>query len=77
MYKEYLAVLAGIVEKNEFTITAPIGKVRYLHCKATQSLWAATETGKPSVSHFRVMKRVPEKQLTVVRDIRLHCNQRY
>jgi len=77
MKKEYLAVMKGIVEKDEFTITCPIGKVKYLHCKLTQFLWSACppnssndkqidESGKPSISHFKVLKRVPAKNVTVV-----------
>jgi 23S rRNA pseudouridine1911/1915/1917 synthase len=50
--KTYLALVAGVVEENEATIDAPIGRDQ----KNRQRM-AVVRTGRPALTHFRVVER--------------------
>src|SRR5688572_23846162 len=50
--KTYLALVAGVVEENEATIDAPIGR----DPKNRQRM-AVVRTGRPALTHFRVVER--------------------
>lgn len=55
IHKVYRALAMGRVQLDEFTVTVPIGKVPH----ATLGyLYAATDQGKPAISHCRVLQRV-------------------
>jgi 23S rRNA pseudouridine1911/1915/1917 synthase len=53
--KRYMALLRGVIEENEGTIDAPIG--RSAHDRLRMAVLAS---GKPAVSHFTVLKRLRE-----------------
>lgn len=59
--KRYLALVEGVVEDEEATIDAPIGR----DPKNRQRM-AVIRTGRPAVSHFRVVERFPEATLLEV-----------
>lgn len=61
--KTYLAIVAGQPPEDAFTIEAPIGRVAH---PLLGSVHAATEAGKPSVSHFRVLRRDAGESSSVV-----------
>jgi len=67
--KVYLALLSGIPTDSKFTITKPIGLVPYAACCLTKKLWAASEDGKPAVSHFEVIKVNKQNATTLVKVI--------
>ncbi len=61
--KTYLAIVAGIPPEDAFTIDAPIGRVAH---PLLGSVHAASEGGKASVSHFRVLRRDAGESTSVV-----------
>lgn len=65
--KTYLAIMQGLVEKDQFDVTQPIGKVPYKLCKLDGFLWSAVDSAdaKPSFSSFKVLYRSKEKNITV------------
>ncbi|MGH2613775.1 MAG: RluA family pseudouridine synthase [Thermomicrobiales bacterium] len=56
--KSYLALVSGSVEEQEATIDAPIGR----DPKNRQRM-AVVRTGRPAVTHFRVVERFPQATL--------------
>jgi 23S rRNA pseudouridine1911/1915/1917 synthase len=56
--KTYLALVSGVVEENEATIDAPIGR----DPKNRQRM-AVVRSGRAAVTHFRVVERFPEATL--------------
>jgi 23S rRNA pseudouridine1911/1915/1917 synthase len=59
--KRYLALVAGVVEDDEATIDAPIGR----DPKNRQRM-AVVRNGREAVSHFRVIERFPHATLLEV-----------
>lgn len=55
--KIYLALASGTAMPDAFTVDAPIGPVPYLRSTA---LHASCPGGRPSTSHVRVIRRLPE-----------------
>ena len=53
--KVYLALAAGDVQPDEFTVEAPIGPVPY----GNEKIHAYSLHGRPSISHVRVTRRLP------------------
>lgn len=73
--KWYLALVDGVVADDEGTISASIG--RYGDLKH----WDVMEDGKPSETHFRVLRRDADKTLIELRPVtgrtnqlRIHCS---
>ncbi len=73
--KEYTAIVDGIVAKNEGVIEMPIGR------NAEKKIWEVMEEGKPSVTNFKVMRRLRSKthiKLEAVtgrtNQLRIHCS---
>ena len=73
--KLYLALLEGVVEPEEGTIDAPIGRD-----PRNRQRMAVLREGRPAVSHFRVVERFARHTLVEVRpetgrthQIRVHC----
>ena len=73
--KVYLALLDGVVEPDEGTIDAPIGRD-----PRNRQRMAVLREGRPAVSHFRVLERFARHTLVEVRiesgrthQIRVHC----
>lgn len=60
--KGYLALVVGAVEDDEATIDAPIGR----DPKNRQRM-AVVRTGRPAVTHFRVIERFPTATLLEVK----------
>ena len=72
--KRYIALVDGIVKKQEGMIELPIG--RY----AEKKLWDVKDDGKHSATSFRVMERFPDTTLIELEpitgrtnQIRIHC----
>jgi 23S rRNA pseudouridine1911/1915/1917 synthase len=72
--KRYIALVDGIVEKDEGTIVGKIGR------NADAKMWQEREDGKPSETRFRVIER--RKQTTMLElepitgrtnQLRIHC----
>ena len=59
--KEYIAVVAGIIEEQEATVEAPIGRD-----PANRQKMAPLRSGKDAVSHFTVLERLKDTTLTKV-----------
>ncbi len=55
--KVYLALASGTAMPDAFTVDAPIGPVPYLR---STTLHAYCPDGRPSTSHVRVIRRLPE-----------------
>lgn len=53
-YRRYLALVHGELPHNEGTINAPIGRN-----KSDRKKMCITNSGKPSVTHFKVLERFP------------------
>ncbi len=73
--KWYLALVDGVVADDEGTISASIG--RYGDLKH----WDVMEDGKPSETHFRVLRHYADKTLLELRPVtgrtnqlRIHCS---
>ncbi|HEX5501764.1 MAG TPA: RluA family pseudouridine synthase [Thermomicrobiales bacterium] len=60
--KVYLALLDGVVEPDEGTIDAPIGRD-----PRNRQRMAVLREGRPAVSHFRVLERLARHTLVEVR----------
>lgn len=72
--KRYLALVEGIVSKNEGKIIAPIGRF------AEEKIWNIKEDGKSAESRFWVKKRFTDKTLLELEPVtgrtnqlRIHC----
>jgi 23S rRNA pseudouridine1911/1915/1917 synthase len=61
--KVYLALASGTAMPDAFTVEAPIGPVPY---PRPASLNAYRPDGRPSTSHVRVIRRLPEDKATLV-----------
>jgi len=61
--KVYLALASGTVLPEAFTVDAPIGPLPY---PGTTTIHAFRPDGRPSVSHVRVIRRLPEMNATLV-----------
>jgi 23S rRNA pseudouridine1911/1915/1917 synthase len=59
--KTYLALVSGVVGENEATIDAPIGR----DPKSRQRM-AVVRSGRPALTHFRVVERFPHATLLEV-----------
>lgn len=59
--KRYLALVDGVVEADEATIDAPIGRD-----EKNRQRMAVARSGREAVSHFRVLERFPEATLLEV-----------
>ena len=74
--KRYLALVHGVIPEEEGTINAPIS--RDLNNRKRMGIVAS---GRPAISHFRVLERFPEATLLLVtietgrtHQIRVHLN---
>lgn len=56
--REYVALVKGVIKPDKGTIDAPIGR----HPKERQSM-AVIASGKPSITHFEVLKRFSNSTL--------------
>jgi len=61
--KVYLALASGTTMPDMFTVDAPIGPVPYW-CPIT--LHAYRPGGRPSISHVRVIRRLPDENATLL-----------
>ncbi len=61
--KVYLALASGTAMPNMFTVDAPIGPVPY---RRPATVHAYRPDGRPSVSHVRVIRRLPEENATLL-----------
>ena len=77
--KTYIAMVRGIVKENEATINMPIGR-----STKDRKKMAVTKNGKQAVTHFKVLKRYPEHNCTLLEvtietgrthQIRVHLSQ--
>ena len=75
--KTYIALVRGIVKENEATINMPIGR-----STKDRKKMAVVKTGKPAVTHFKVLKRYDNYSLLEVKietgrthQIRVHLSQ--
>lgn len=77
--KTYLALVRGIPVEDAFTVDIPIGPVPY---RPLGVLHAASPTGKPSLSHCRVLRRDIDGEMSLLEidiptgrphQIRIHC----
>ncbi|KAL6047780.1 Pseudouridine synthase [Balamuthia mandrillaris] len=57
MKKVYLALAQGTTMEDQFTINRRIGPVEYPLLTFTRTIHAASDDGKPAVSHCTVLKR--------------------
>ena len=59
--KTYVALVRGIVKANEATINMPIGR-----SEKDRKKMAVTKKGKEAITHFKVLKRYPEENCTLL-----------
>lgn len=77
--KIYIAMVRGIVKENEATINMPIGR-----STKDRKKMAVTKNGKEAITHFKVIKRYPKHNCTLLEvkietgrthQIRVHLSQ--
>ncbi len=77
--KTYIALVRGIVKENEATINMPIGR-----STKDRKKMAVTKNGKEAITHFKVIKRYPNENCTLLEvkietgrthQIRVHLSQ--
>ncbi len=77
--KTYIAFVRGIVKENEATIKMPIGR-----STKDRKKMAVTKNGKEAITHFKVIKRYPKHNVTLLEvtietgrthQIRVHLSQ--
>ncbi len=77
--KTYIALVRGIVKENEATINMPIGR-----SAKDRKKMAVTKNGKEAITHFKVIKRYPNENCTLLEvkietgrthQIRVHLSQ--
>lgn len=77
--KTYIAMVRGIVKENEATINMPIGR-----STKDRKKMAVTQNGKEAITHFKVIKRFPKHNCTLLEvkietgrthQIRVHLSQ--
>ncbi len=61
--KVYLALASGTLMPDTFTVDAPIGPVPY---SCPESINAYCPGGRPSISHVRVLRRMPERDASLL-----------
>jgi 23S rRNA pseudouridine1911/1915/1917 synthase len=61
--KVYLALASGTAMPDMFTVDAPIGPVPY---RRPTTLYAYRPGGRPSISHVRVIRRLPDENATLL-----------
>ena len=61
--KVYLALASGTAMPDTFTVDAPIGPVPY---RRPATVHAYHPDGRPSISHVRVVRRLPEENATLL-----------
>jgi 23S rRNA pseudouridine1911/1915/1917 synthase len=61
--KVYLALASGTTMPNAFTVDAPIGPVPY---RRPETVHAYDPDGRPSISHVRVIRRLPEEKVSLL-----------
>lgn len=61
--KVYLALASGTAMPDTFTVDAPIGPVPY---RRPATVHAYRPDGRPSISHVRVVRRLPEENATLL-----------
>jgi len=61
--KVYLALASGTAMPDAFTVDAPIGPVPY---RRSKTVHAYCPGGRPSTSHVRVIRRLPEENTTLL-----------
>lgn len=59
--KTYIALVRGIVKENEATINMPIGR-----STKDRKKMAVTKNGKEAITHFKVIKRYPNENCTLL-----------
>ncbi len=59
--KTYLALVRGMVKENEATIQMPIGR-----STKDRKKMAVTKNGKEAITHFKVIKRFPDHNCTLL-----------
>jgi 23S rRNA pseudouridine1911/1915/1917 synthase len=61
--KVYLALASGTAMPDTFTVDAPIGPVPY---RRPKTVHAYRPGGRPSISHVRVVRRLPDENATLL-----------
>ncbi len=61
--KVYLALASGTTMPDMFTVDAPIGPVPY---RSPKTIHAYSAAGRPSISHVRVIRRLPEEGVSLL-----------
>jgi 23S rRNA pseudouridine1911/1915/1917 synthase len=61
--KVYLALASGTAMPDTFTVDAPIGPVPY---GRPETIHAYRPDGRPSISHVRVIRRLPDENATLL-----------
>jgi len=64
--KYYLALASGTDMEDDFTVTKPIGPVAYPHISHTETIYAATDNGKPSTSIYKVLRKDMDKEQSLL-----------
>jgi 23S rRNA pseudouridine1911/1915/1917 synthase len=73
--KRYVAVVGGLLEEDELTVEAPVGRV-----EGARPAWRVLESGKPAETRLRVMERGARRTLVELEpltgrtnQLRIHC----
>ncbi|MBV8856694.1 MAG: RluA family pseudouridine synthase [Acidobacteria bacterium] len=73
--KRYVAVVGGLLEEDELTVGAPIGRV-----EGARPPWRVLESGKPAETRLRVVERGARRTLVELEpltgrtnQLRIHC----
>lgn len=69
--KVYLALASGTEIPDAFTVDAPIGPVPY---RSLTTIHAYSPSGRPSLSHVRVIRRLPRENATVL-EVTIHTGR--
>lgn len=77
MYREYVALVRGVIKENSGSIDMPISRHR-----GNRQKMAVNEDGKPAITHFNVIERLPEHTLVACKlvtgrthQIRVHMSK--
>jgi len=73
--KRYVAVVGGLLQEDELTVEAPVGRV-----EGARPPWRVLESGKPAETRLRVMERGSRRTLVELEpltgrtnQLRIHC----
>ncbi|RWV90262.1 hypothetical protein GW17_00047555 [Ensete ventricosum] len=70
--KVYRALVAGVIERDEFVIKQPIGTMNYPG--VAKGLYVASSSGKPALSKVQVLERDAQRNQAVVQ-VEIHSGR--